>query len=323
MHSNRAHYVVRRTLAALIMVVVAVTLNFALFRALPGDASASFGDVPQATPQMRLQLREEFGLTDPLPTQFVKYLEQLGHGNLGISTADRQPVISHLEQTLLNTLPLVLGATIVAILLGLATGTLSAWRQGGLADPAATGVALALNAMPVQWLGLVLIVGLSSWFASGGMHDPFLVDAGAWTRFVDYLRHLILPLATLALSLFGSFHVIVRSAVLETLGEDYVLTARAKGLSTTRILWRYALRNALLPTATLIALTLGFVVGGAVLVETVFSWPGVGRAVFDAVTHRDFPMLQGAFLVLTLSVVFFTYLADLLYMWLDPRVTAS
>jgi peptide/nickel transport system permease protein len=323
MQRNRAHYVARRTLAALLMVVVAVTLNFAIFRALPGDASASFGSVPQATPEMRQQLREEFGLSDPVPTQFVKYLEQLGHGNLGISTVDRQPVTDRLRETLVNTLPLVLGATIVAILVGLVTGTLAAWRQGGVSDPAATGLALALNAMPVQWLGLVLIVGFSSWFASGGIHDPFLVGAGSWGRFVDYLRHLVLPLTTLALALFGSFHVIVRSAVLETLGEDYVLTARAKGLSTARILRRYALRNALLPTATLIALTLGFVVGGAVLVETVFSWPGVGRAVYDAVTHRDFPMLQGAFLVLTLSVVFFTYLADLLYMWLDPRVAAA
>lgn len=323
MQRDRAHYVARRTAAALLMVVVALTLNFVLFRALPGDASASFGAVPEATPQMREQLRRDFGLSDPLPTQFVKYVEQLGHANLGISIVDRQPVTSRLGDALKNTIPLALGATLLAIMAGLATGTLAAWRQGGVADPGMTGAALTLNAMPVQWVGLVLIVGFSSWFSSGGMHDPFLVDAGAWTRFVDYLRHLVLPMATLALSLFGSFHVIVRSAVLETLGEDYVLTARAKGLSTARILRRYALRNALLPTATLIALTLGFVVGGAVLTETVFSWPGVGRAVYDAVTHRDFPMLQGAFLVLTLSVVLFTYLADLMYLVLDPRVAAS
>jgi peptide/nickel transport system permease protein len=322
MKRNRAQYVARRTLAALLMVALAITLNFALFRALPGDASTSFGAIPQATPQLRQQIRQQFGLDASMPTQFVKYLEQLGQGNLGVSVVDRRPVADRLSEELGHTVPLVLGATLVAILAGLVTGTLAAWRQGGIGDPSATGVALALNAIPVQWLGLVLIVGFSSWFASGGISDPFLVGASGWPQFVDYLRHLALPLATLALSLFGSFHVIVRSAVLETLGEDYVLTARAKGLGTARILRRYALRNALLPTATLIALSLGYVVGGAVLVETVFSWPGIGRAVYEAVAHRDFPMLQGAFLTLTLSVVLFTYVADLLYMWLDPRVTA-
>jgi ABC-type dipeptide/oligopeptide/nickel transport system permease component len=137
----------------------------------------------------------------------------------------------------------------------------------------------------------------------------------------DILKHMALPALTLGLTFYGEYTLIVRSTMLETLGEDYILTARAKGLSRRAIVRKYALRNALLPTATLVALSLGYVVAGAILVETVFSWPGIGRAVYDAVTQRDYPMLQGAFLVLTLSVVFFNFLADLLYFKLDPRIT--
>jgi ABC-type dipeptide/oligopeptide/nickel transport system permease component len=318
---HRSQYVIRRTAAALLMVLAALVLNFFLFRALPGDASDSFGAIPQATPELRQQVREEFGLDQSLATQFVKYLEQLPQGHLGISTVDRRPVAEKLGDALVNTLPLMIGAVVVATIAGVLLGTLAAWRHGGVVDPATTSLALALNALPVQWLGLMLIILLSGSFASGGIHDPFLVGASTWERALDYLEHLALPMLTLTLSLYGTFVVIARTAVLETLGDDYILVARAKGLSTTRVLRRYALRNAMLPTATLIALTLGYVVGGAVLVETVFSWPGLGRAMYDAVADRDYPMLQGAFLLLTLSVVVFTYLADLLYMWLDPRIT--
>jgi ABC-type dipeptide/oligopeptide/nickel transport system permease component len=153
------------------------------------------------------------------------------------------------------------------------------------------------------------------------MSDPFLIDPTPWEHTVDVLRHMVLPSLTFALTLYGEYTLIVRSAMLETLGEDYVLTARAKGLPRRRIVVRHAFRNALLPTTTLIALSLGYIVAGAILIETVFSWPGIGNAVYQAVTERDYPMLQGAFLVLTVSVVFFNFLADLLYFRLDPRIT--
>jgi ABC-type dipeptide/oligopeptide/nickel transport system permease component len=148
-----------------------------------------------------------------------------------------------------------------------------------------------------------------------------LINPSAWEHIKDVLVHMMLPSLTLALTLYGEYTLIVRSAMLETLGEDYILTARAKGLSQRSIVIRHALRNAMLPTITLIALSLGYIVAGAILIEAVFSWPGIGNAVYQAVTQRDYPMLQGAFLVLTVSVVFFNFLADLLYFKLDPRIT--
>jgi ABC-type dipeptide/oligopeptide/nickel transport system permease component len=153
------------------------------------------------------------------------------------------------------------------------------------------------------------------------MRDDFLIDPTWWQSTVDVLRHMLLPSLTIGLVVYGEFTLIVRSAMLETLGEDYVLTARAKGLSDWAIVRRHALRNAMLPLVTLFSLHLGLLVAGAILVETVFSWPGIGRAVYDALLQRDYPMLQGAFLVLTLSIVFFNYLADLVYFKLDPRIT--
>ena len=152
--------------------------------------------------------------------------------------------------------------------------------------------------------------------------ENFFSDQSAWSNLTDIARHMVLPALCLALTLFGEYTLVVRSSMLETLGEDYVLTARAKGLPQRRIVVGHALRNAMLPIATLVALSLGYIVAGAILVEIVFTWPGIGRAVYSAVLDRDYPMLQGAFLILTLSVVFFNFVADLLYFKLDPRIAA-
>ena len=175
--------------------------------------------------------------------------------------------------------------------------------------------------MPTHWLGLMLVILFSGTFPSGGMQDEFLIDPSWWEHQKDVLNHMFLPALTLGLVLFGQYTLIARSAMLETLGEDYILTARAKGLRPWSIVRKHALRNAMLPIVTLVALSLGYIVAGAILIETVFSWPGIGRATYDAVLARDYPMLQGAFLLLTISVVFFNLVADLLYVKLDPRIT--
>jgi peptide/nickel transport system permease protein len=180
--------------------------------------------------------------------------------------------------------------------------------------------ALGFYAMPTHWLALMLVIIFAGVFPSGGMVDDFLIDPTWFQHVKDVLYHMTLPASTLALVLYGEYTLIVRSAMLETLGEDYILTARAKGLKPRAIVRKHALRNALLPITTLIAISLGYIVAGSILVETVFSWPGIGRAVYQAVLQRDYPMLQGAFLVLVLSVVFFNLVADLLYFKLDPRI---
>jgi ABC-type dipeptide/oligopeptide/nickel transport system permease component len=211
--------------------------------------------------------------------------------------------------------------TVFSILIGTYTGVISAWRRGTRLDQVSTNIAIAFYSFPTQWLALVLLIYLSAYLPSHGMTNDFLLDPTFWQHIKDMGVHMILPSLTLALTLYGQYTLIVRSAMLETLGEDYILTARAKGLPQKTVVIRHALRNAMLPTITLIALSMGYIVAGSILIEAVYSWPGIGLAVYDAVTQRDYPMLQGAFLMLTLSVIFFNFVADLLYFKLDPRIT--
>jgi ABC-type dipeptide/oligopeptide/nickel transport system permease component len=316
-----ADYAIKRTAFAIVTIFVAVTVNFALFRLAPGSAVSNLSRVPHATPQLRLALTKQFGLDKSKGEQYVLYLKQLLHGNLGVSFANEQPVSSNLRTAIGNTLPMVFLGTILAIIAGTLTGVIAAWRRGTALESATVTTALGFYSMPTHWLGLMLVILFAGVLPTGGMTNEFLFNPSWWTHVKDVLSHMVLPSLTLALVLFGEYTLIVRSAMLETLGEDYILTARAKGLRPWTIVRRHALRNAALPIVTLIALSLGYIVAGAILIETVFSWPGIGRAVYDSVLARDYPMLQGAFLVLTVSVVFFNLVADLLYFKLDPRIT--
>jgi ABC-type dipeptide/oligopeptide/nickel transport system permease component len=316
-----ADYVIKRVGFALLTVLIAVTINFALFRLAPGSAVTNLARVPHATPETRLALKRQFGLDKSKFAQYGIYLKQLARGNLGVSFENSQPVRNNLKTALINTLPMVLLGTIFAIVIGTLTGVLAAWRRGTAVEAASVTTALGFYSMPTHWLGLMLVILFTGILPTGGMSNDFLINPSFWTHLKDLASHIALPSLTLGLVLYGEYTLIVRSAMLETLGEDYILTARAKGLRPGAILRKHALRNAMLPIATLVALSLGYIVAGAILVETVFSWPGIGRAVYDAVLARDYPMLQGAFLLLTVSVVFFNLVADLLYFKLDPRIT--
>jgi peptide/nickel transport system permease protein len=318
---SSADYIVKRVGFALLTVFIAVTINFALFRLAPGSAVTNLARVPHATPETRQAIKRQFGLDKSKLAQYGLYLKQLVRGNLGVSFANSQPVKRNLWEALKNTIPMVFLGTLIAILLGTLTGVIAAWRRGTYVEGVSVTTALGFYSMPTHWLGLMLVILFTGTLPTGGMSNDFLIDPSWWTHLEDVLKHMILPSATLALVLYGEYTLIVRSAMLETLGEDYILTARAKGLKPWAILRKHALRNAMLPIATLIALSLGYIVAGAILIETVFSWPGIGRAVYDAVLQRDYPMLQGAFLLLTISVVFFNLVADLLYFKLDPRIT--
>jgi ABC-type dipeptide/oligopeptide/nickel transport system permease component len=322
---HRAEYVVKRLAFAVMTVFVAITLNFVLFRALPGNAVADLARAPHASPQLRAALTHEFGLDRPLWTQYVLYLDQLVfHANMGVSFADSQPVTSELTDKLKNTIPMVMIGTLLAIAIGILTGFLSAWRRSGIVDKVSTNAAIVFYALPTQFIGMMLILLFAGTLPTAGMRNEvnnFFSPGNTWSNLKDIGLHMLLPAFTLALTLFGEYTLIVRSSMLETLGEDYVLTARAKGLPQRRIVVSHALRNAMLPIVTLVALSLGFIVAGAILVEIIFSWPGIGQAIYSAVSKRDYPMLQGAFLILTVSVVFFNFIADLIYFKLDPRIT--
>lgn len=316
------NYVVKRTLFALMTLLVAVTLNFVLFRAAPGDPASALR-CRACTPEFKEAQRKEFGLDKSKLEQYGIYVKQLAQGNLGSSFSSRRPVWEELKDPLLNTLPMVALGTIFSIVFGIASGVVAAWRRGTVADWGNLSVSLFFYSLPTQWLGLMLVIVFAGVLPISGISDPFLefTDPSWWDTFVDRLKHMLLPSMTLGLVLYGDYALVTRSALLQTLGEDYILTARAKGLGAWRIVRRHALRNALLPISTLIAISLGYLVGGAILVEAVFSYPGIGLEVYDAVFERDYPMLQGAFLLLMLSVVFANYVADLLYLKLDPRIS--
>ncbi len=314
-------YLWKRSVFAVVTIFVALSLNFVLFRVLPGSAVSSLARVPHASPQLKAALEAQFGLNKPVWEQYLLYLRELVQGNLGVSFSNRQPVASNLLEAFGNTLPMVTTGTLIAIILGIATGIYSAVRRGTIGENLSTNLAVLFYAFPTQFLGMMLLIFFAGVLPSVGMSDPFAVGLSPWDQFIDLVKHMILPVATLVLTLYAENTLIVRSSMLDTLGEDYILTARAKGLNKRRIISSYALRNALLPTITQVALSLGSIVTGAILIEVIFSWPGIGRSLYSAVLSRDYPMLQGGFLVITFTVVLLNYLADLLYYKLDPRLT--
>lgn len=317
-------YVGRRALFALITILVAISLNFVLFRLAPGDRTSALR-CQGCTEEFKQQLKREYGLDKSIPEQYVIYLRATASGDLGRSFVTEQPVTSELWTSIRNTVPMILLGTVLAITLGLATGVLAAWRRGTLVDRGSVWGGLLFYSLPTQWLALMLILYLAGplHLPTSDIADPYLAysDPGTAAMLTDRLKHMILPAATIGLVLFGEYTLVVRSSMLEALGEDYILTARAKGLSNWEIVRRHALRNSLLPIVTLIFLSLGFILGGTILIETVFNYPGIGLQIYQSVGDRDYPVLQAAFLILTVSVIVMNFLADLLYFKLDPRVT--
>ncbi len=334
--SGRGGYFARKVGWALVTVFVVITFNFILFRVLPGDPAKSGLRDPRLNPAAVEALRERFGVDkpvfidldggNPFDTQYVAYLGALSRGDLGTSYAFRdQPVVDLIGQSLVNTLWLVLPAQVLAIVFGAGLGLFAAWRRGRALDVLALTFSLFMWSLPTFFLGIILLVAGANWF---GLPTAGRVTIGAefgsfWEAAADIGRHLLLPTLTLTLVLLGEYMLIMRSSVLDVFGEDYILTARAKGLSTYRIIRHHALRNAMLPMVTLIALNLGFTVSGAIQVEAVYSWPGLGALTVGAVADRDYPVLQGAFLLLAVAVVVANLVAELVYGWLDPRVSEA
>lgn len=311
---------------ALFTIAFIVVLNFVLFRAMPGSPERLLlGRMPGVTAEVLQSTRERWGLDKPLfPDQFAAYVASTFQGDLGFSYAARgRPVTEVIGQRLGPTLILFGLGEIIAVVVGLALGAYSGWRRGGTVDYVGNGISLVLYSMPYFLLGMGLLLVFATglgWFPTFGMSTSGATYATPIDRFLDYGSHLILPLATVALGLIGQYAILMRSSVVDTMNEDYVTTARAMGFKDGRVLRHHALPNAMLPTVTLVAINLGYVVAGAITVEVVFNWPGLGTLTVDALAARDYPVLQGVFLLLSVAVVFANLGADLLYGVLDPRV---
>ena len=318
-------YVFGRLLTAVVSLFAVIVAGFFLFRILPGDPVRAMTEGREVTAEQRAELRRQFGLDQPLWRQFLDYAEGLIHLDLGVSFQYREPVVDLILERLGPTILLAGTGTVIAALLGLFLGSRAGWRPGGRGDRVNTSVALFFWSVPTFWLGLLLIVLLASGrgfmpglFPTGGMVDPGLT--GPLERALSTAQHMVLPVTTMVAVIYAQYLMIMRSSLMDEKGADYLTTARAKGLRDVLVRRMHAVPNALLPTVTLIFLNLGQVVSGVILVETVFSWPGLGQLFYSGLEVPDLGLVQGLFVVFAASVILMNLLADLVYPLLDPRV---
>jgi ABC-type dipeptide/oligopeptide/nickel transport system permease component len=312
-------YISKKTVRAVLTVWIAVSITFFLLRLLPADPTLLVveGDM---TEEMQQRLREQYGLDKPLLVQYVLYLGQLLTGNLGVSFRQLTPVADVLMERLPWTLLLAGSAFVITILIGIPLGVYAAVGRGKFIDKLVQFLGVTSNALFVPSIAiLLLVVGASvlNLFPIGGAIDP---DTRGLAAYLSLFHHLALPLLSLVLVQIGPYALTLRTNMLEVLGEDYIKSARSRGLTPRRTVWRHALRNALLPALTLMGLQLGALIGGAVLTETIFAYPGVGRLIYEAVQQLDYPMLQGAFVLLAVTVVLANLLTDMVALILNPRI---
>ncbi|MGQ0774337.1 MAG: ABC transporter permease [Pseudonocardiales bacterium] len=301
---------------------VAATINFALPHLAPGDPVGYLyvGPIQGLTEEQLTQIRVGYGLDRPILEQYMGFWTGLARGDLGISVEHNRPVVDLLLERLPWTLALVGLGIVAAAVIGTGLGALAAWRRGSRRDIGLVAGVLALDAMPGFWIGMILISVFAvqlGWFPSFGATE---ITADGVAAVGELLRRLVLPVVTITLAILGSIFLLARAAMVSVLDEPFVRLARAKGLSERRIALGHALRNALLPVFTNVTVILGTLLSGAVVIETVFAYPGLGRLIYQAVLARDYPLLQGAFLLVTVGIIVVNLLADLTYPLLDPRV---
>jgi ABC-type dipeptide/oligopeptide/nickel transport system permease component len=348
-------YLVRRVAIAFIMLFVVLSLNYVLFFVMPGDPSSLFLTPFRGSAEARqsfvARMKERWGFDLPPEQRFLLYVKNMLTWNFGDSLISSQPISSEMMFRLGWTLELMGGSTILGILIGVTLGVLVAYKRGGKFDSGMVTASLVTYSLPVFWIGLVLILIFSArlgWFDSanafpydwglpGRMPTAYTVSSangsqwngnivmsinlqGTISLLSGYLRHLVLPLTTLTLFTYGGYLLLTRATMIEALTEDYISTARAKGVPERSVIFRHALKNASLPLITSVALAFGFMISGAIITEGVFSWPGMGRWVFQAITFNDYSSLQAVFYVIALLVIIANIIADILYGLIDPRI---
>jgi len=300
-------YILRRLLLLIPVLLGVAIIIFSMVRMLPGDPAVALAGV-HATPEYVEHVRSEMRLDEPLPVQFAVFMRDLARGDLGRSTRTRQPVMNEIWPRFINTLQLTAFALVIAGIFGIGAGIISATKPYSIYDQTSMIFSLFGVSAPVFWLGLILMLIFSvrlGWLPSSGMGTPY---------------HFILPGITLAAQSTALIARITRSSMLEVMGREYITTARAKGLTEKVVYLKHALRNALIPVVTILGLRFGILLGGAVLTETVFSWPGVGRLMVDSILARDYPVVQGSVLMLALLLVIINLVVDLIYALLDPQI---
>ena len=316
----------RRIVILLVMVFAIVTFNFFLFHVIPGDPIRLIARSQKLSPEQVDALRVQYGLDGSLLEQYWRYLTKLAHGDLGYSFSLKEPVGDVIGRALWNTVLLLTVSTCIVVVLGILIGVFAGARQGRKADSGTVVGSLVLWSLPTFWVGILLVFTFSAWFRvlpTSGITTPNAVYANSAVYWTDVARHLVLPTITLAIVDIAFFIIITRTSVVESMSEDYKLTARGKGLPQRRMVWRHAFRNALLPVLTASVLYISALVAGAIQVEVVFSWPGMGLLTYNSVLSRDYPVLEACFLVTAVAVLVANFLADSVYRLVDPRVRAA
>jgi peptide/nickel transport system permease protein len=321
--STRRYLIVKIVQAVLTRAFV-LAFNFFLFRGLGDPTQLLAKQRGNLTPAALEDLQAQLGLDLPLPQQFLHYVKETLSGNLGF-TFDNQPVSTAIREAVWPTLLLIGTSTLASIGLGVWIGIAQGWRWGSRFDQVTLGWTLVLYAMPEFWFGLLMIMLFSvtfNVFPSGGMQSA-ATDLHGLALVTDVLNHLALPFFVLTVSYLAEYSLIMRSSLMEVLGEEFIMTARAKGMREKMVRRQHAVPNALLPTMTVTILSLGYVLSGAIVIETIFSWPGLGRLTYDAIGDQDYALLEGLFLVFSAAVIVSNLIADLLYSYFDPRVRAA
>jgi peptide/nickel transport system permease protein len=316
-------YLLRKVAGALATLTFVLAFNFVLFRAVGDPVRLLTRSQTHLDEKEAARLREEFGLDKNLFSQFLGYIPDTLTGNLGTSFISGRPVTQVVGERISKTVLLVGLSTVFSVALGMLAGIRGAWRRGSVFDRSSLLGSLVFYSMPEGWLGMLLLVGFAGalgWFPSGGYQTADLTGVSHLT---DVAKHVFLPCLTLTLGYIGEYAIIMRSSLLEVLDEDYIQTARAKGLRDDLVRRRHAVPNALLPTLALVFYSFGFVLGGAIIVEAVFSYPGLGLLEFQAIGGSDFPVIQAVFLLSSAAVILFNLAADILYGYLDPRIRVS
>ncbi|WP_027364490.1 ABC transporter permease [Desulfotruncus alcoholivorax] len=329
------NYIIKRLIMIIPVIIGVSILSFMLIHLVPGDpARMMLGE--RATPKAMQELRETLGLNDPLPVQYLRFANHALHGDLGSSIRSKLPVTEEMANKFPATLELSCFAMLIAVLAGGLAGIISSVKPYSLFDNLSMGAALFGVSIPIFWLGLMMI-----WFFGVNLHilppsgrisvgvelhkitNIYLLDSiitGNWKAFKDVLAHIIMPSLALSTIPMAMIARVTRSSMLEVLGQDYIRTAWAKGLPGRLVIFRHALKNAFLPVLTVIGLQFGYLLGGAVMTEAIFSWPGVGRWLFVAISARDIPIVQGGILMVALVFVIINLIVDILYTYVDPRI---
>lgn len=315
-------YVRRRMLTGILTVLVSIILNFLFIRLAPGDPISYITGTDFPAPELRAQLTEKYGFDKPLVTQFAIYIGSLAKGDFGESISNGRPVTELIGERIGPTLLLALSAALLALVIGTGLGVFSAKRPGSALDTALNGISYVSDSMPPFWLGMML----SLIFASGlkilptsGMVDLRAAHTG-FAYVLDVLKHLLLPMITVVIVTFPYFFRVARTSVIQAMADDYVQTFRAAGMSENRIFYKYVFRNAMLPTITAFGITLAYVIAGVAIVEIVFAWPGTGSLMMTAIMQRDYPLLMGLYIMISVSVAITMILLDMMYALADPRI---